>query len=92
MLILGGGGGRRSKHWPPGAGDPRYATGSTPGNIYIQPSVSLADCALTKCDVWLCVECVSRPRAYMTYEGHNFRLPLESVLLHHAPDTSLPVA
>ena len=21
-----GGGGRRSKHWPPGAGDPRYAT------------------------------------------------------------------
>ena len=21
------GGGRRSKHWPPGAGDPRYATG-----------------------------------------------------------------
>ena len=23
-----GGGGRRCKHWPPGAGDPRYATGS----------------------------------------------------------------
>ena len=23
-----GGGGRRSKHWPPGAGDPRYATGT----------------------------------------------------------------
>ena len=22
-----GGGGRQSKHWPPGAGDPRYATG-----------------------------------------------------------------
>ena len=22
----GGGGGRRCKHWPPGAGDPRYAT------------------------------------------------------------------
>ena len=22
-----GGGGRRSKHWPPGAGDPCYATG-----------------------------------------------------------------
>ena len=28
MLIMGGGGGgRRCKHWPPGAGDPRYATG-----------------------------------------------------------------
>ena len=26
VLIRGGGG--RSKHWPPGAGDPRYATGS----------------------------------------------------------------
>ena len=25
----GGGGGRRCKHWPPGAGDPRYATGLT---------------------------------------------------------------
>ena len=25
VLILGGGG--RCKHWPPGAGDPRYATG-----------------------------------------------------------------
>ena len=24
MLIMGGG--RRCKHWPPGAGDPRYAT------------------------------------------------------------------
>ena len=24
MLILGGG--RRCKHWPPGAGDPRHAT------------------------------------------------------------------
>ena len=24
----GGGGGRRCKHWAPGAGDPRYATGS----------------------------------------------------------------
>ena len=26
-MWRGGGGGRRSKHWPPGAGDPRYATG-----------------------------------------------------------------
>ena len=25
-LPNGGGGGRRSKHWPPGTGDPRYAT------------------------------------------------------------------
>ena len=28
--ILGGGG-RRCKHWPPGAGDPRHATGPIPG-------------------------------------------------------------
>ena len=30
FLPKGGakGGGRRCKHWPPGAGDPRYATGS----------------------------------------------------------------
>ena len=26
MQDLPNGGGRRSKHWPPGAGDPRYAT------------------------------------------------------------------
>ena len=25
--LPNGGGGRRSKHWPPVAGDPRYATG-----------------------------------------------------------------
>ena len=25
--LPNGGGGRRSKHWPPGAGNPRYATG-----------------------------------------------------------------
>ena len=27
--LPNGGGGRRSKHWPPGAGDPRYATAQT---------------------------------------------------------------
>ena len=27
--LPNGGGGRRSKHWPPGAGDPRYATAAT---------------------------------------------------------------
>ena len=27
--LPNGGGGRRSKHWPPGAGDPRYATALT---------------------------------------------------------------
>ena len=26
MQDLPNGGGRRCKHWPPGAGDPRYAT------------------------------------------------------------------
>ena len=28
MQDLPNGGGRRSKHWPPGAGDPRYAIAS----------------------------------------------------------------
>ena len=31
-LPNGGGGGRRSKHWTPGAGDPRYATGAPPSH------------------------------------------------------------
>ena len=30
-----GGGGGRYKHWPPGAGDPRYATGATLTSVLI---------------------------------------------------------
>ena len=36
----GGGGGRRCKHWPPGAGDPRYATGVTIGYSALSLSVA----------------------------------------------------
>ena len=32
MQDLPNGGGRRSKHWPPGIGDPRDATGTIVGS------------------------------------------------------------
>ena len=42
-LPNGEGGGRRSKHWPPGAGDPRYATGFTPSYIRVAEVQMICD-------------------------------------------------
>ena len=37
-VLIRGGGGRRSKHWPPGAGDPRCATVY---NVYVYVHIDM---------------------------------------------------
>ena len=54
MQDLPNGGGRRSKHWPPGAGDPRFATAPPP--LLVEVEVSQENSGEVSQDKFLPVE------------------------------------